>query len=123
MKEEMTLKEIQKYQKGFDEKYFKVFWKGKEKGGIDWKLYMLNYMTIALTGELGEFANIMKKINREKDTLGEYPDEKEFEDLKEELTDCFIYLIILSNILEMDLEKEFIKKLRFNEQRFQKYLK
>ena len=121
MKKEMTLKELQKFQMDFDNKYFKKYW--IDKDDIEQKIGFLKDMTIALTGELGEFANIIKKINRDKKNLGEDPDEKLLNKLKEELTDCFIYLVILSNILEMDIEKEYFKKTRFNHKRFQKYLK
>lgn len=117
----MTLKEIQVFQKDFDKKYFKNYWIGE--GNINWEIDFLKDMTIALTGELGEFANVIKKINRDKKTLGEDPSKDLMVKLKDELTDCFIYLVILSNILKMDIEKEFLKKTDFNNKRFQKYLK
>ena len=56
-------------------------------------------------------------------TIGEDPSKEMMNKLKEELTDCFIYLIILSNILEMDIAEEYFKKTKVNEKRFQKYLK
>ena len=78
-------------------------------------------MVVALVGELGEFANIVKKVNRDNKTLNKGLDEKSLEKLREELTDCFIYIVILSNILEMDLEREYFKKMKLNEKRFEKY--
>lgn len=116
----MTLKELQKYQMDFDKKYFSKYW--TNKGDIDQKISFLKDMTIALTGELGEFANIDKKVSRDRKNLGSEPSKERVEKLKEELTDCFIYLIILSNILEMDIGKEYLRKTKLNENRFQKYL-
>ena len=118
---EMTLKDVQKYQAEFDNKFFSNYW--HDKGGVDWKINFLKDMTIALTGELGEFANVIKKMDRDRKTMGEDPSEERLDKLKEELTDCFIYMIILSNVLEMDIGKEYLKKTKFNEKRFQKYLK
>lgn len=121
MTKEMTLKELQKVQKEFDEKYFSKYWVDKQD--IDQKINFLKDMTIALTGELGEFANIIKKVSRDRKNLGKEPSGENIQKLKEELTDCFIYLIILSNILEMDIEKQYLKKTKLNHKRFQKYLK
>ena len=117
----MTIKELQKFQMDFDNKYFGEYW--AKKHDVDWKISFLKDMTIALTGELGEFANIIKKITRDRRKgIIEEPAEEMIDKLKEELTDCSIYLIILSNILEMDIEKEYLKKTEFNCKRFQKYL-
>ena len=118
----MTLKELQKFQMDFDNKYFSEYW--NKRHDLDWKIDFLKDMTIALGGEFGEFANIIKKVNRDKKKdIEENLSKEMMNKLKEELTDCFIYLIILSNILEMDIEKEFLRKTKFNEKRFQKYLK
>ena len=121
MKREMTLKEIQKFQREFDKKYFNKYW--VDEDNLDQKIDFLKDMTIALTGELGEFANVIKKISRDRKNLGEEPSKEMIEKLRDELTDCFIYLVILSNILEMDIEKEYLRKNEFNNKRFQKYLK
>lgn len=117
----MTLKEIQKFQQEFDKKYFSKYW--NDKGIVRDKIDFLKDMTIALTGELGEFANIIKKANRDKNQLRQELSKDRLNKLREELIDCFIYLVILSNILEMDIEEELLKKVKFNEKRFQKYLK
>ena len=117
----MTLKEFQNFQMEFDNKYFKKYW--DKKRDVDQKIDFLKDMTIALTGEVGEFANIIKKINRDRKNLGQKVSKERLSKLKDELVDCFIYLIILSNIIEMDIEKQYLKKTKFNEKRFQKYLK
>lgn len=111
----MSLKEIAKYQEEFDKKYFSS-WDEKVT-----KLEFLQSMIVALIGEVGEFANIVKKVNRDSKILGKDLDEKTIEKLREELTDCFIYIVILGNLLEVDLEKEYYKKTKYNEKRFEKY--
>ena len=110
---EMTFKDIQKFQKEFDEKYFSKYW--ADKKNVDQKIEFLKDMTIALTGELGEFANTIKKVSRDWKNLREEPSQKMIDKLKDELTDCFIYLVILSNILKMDVQEEYMKKVRFND--------
>lgn len=68
--------------------------------------------------EVGEFAGVVKKILREHGTLKKLPEEK-IEKLREELTDISIYIIKVGDqVLAMDIEKEFFKKLKTNEERF-----
>ena len=105
----------------FDKKYFQKYW--EEAENIDGKIEFIKDMVIALTGEMGEFANLVKKISRERKITMEVPSKEMMESLKEELIDCFIYIIILSNILEVDIEKEYLKKTELNHQRFKKYIK
>jgi len=114
------LKEISKFQRKFDRKHFPEFWNLKTDEDF---LHRLQYMTVALAGEMGEFANVVKKITRDFETLKIKPKEKSIEKLKEELTDCFIYTLIISNLLEMDLEKEYFRKMGFNKKRFTKKYK
>ena len=114
----MELKEIMEFQRKFDKEYFNSFWEIKNDGDF---INRLEYLVVALTGEVGEFANVVKKIARNYETLREKPDKKFIEKLKEELTDCFIYIIILGNLLKIDLEKEYLRKMQFNKKRFEKY--
>ena len=65
---------------------------------------------VNLLGELGEFANEVKKCKRDK-TWNEAK-------LKEELADTFIFLLKLSFVLKMDLAEETIQKIKINEERF-----
>jgi len=114
----MDLKELQHIQKEFDLKYFPEFWRIENYEDF---LDRLEYISIALAGEVGEFANIVKKMRREylhmKRERRDYLD-----DLKEELTDIFIYILIASNLLEMDLEEWFKRKSNKNRDRFKEYL-
>jgi hypothetical protein len=72
---------------------------------------------VALAGEVGEFANISKKIRRGDLTL----DEARMA-LASELADIFIYTLKLSGQLGVDLEAEFFAKLRYNRVRFERFL-
>ncbi len=70
----------------------------------------LHYTTVNMLGELGEFANEVKKSHREGSLR--------ISELREELTDTFIYLLKLSLLLDMDLNAEHEKKVAKNEIRF-----
>jgi len=74
----------------------------------------LGYMTIAITGELGEFCNLYKKIER-----GTYEHTEETHvELAMELCDVFIYLCNMAAIMNVDLGKLYKIKRHFNETRF-----
>lgn len=79
------------------------------------KLELLQKQIVSLLGEFGEFANLVKKYRRD----GTWYPEK----LKEEVTDMFIFLLKISQTLEMDLEEEFYKKMKINEERFKDFVK
>jgi NTP pyrophosphatase (non-canonical NTP hydrolase) len=75
---------------------------------------------VGLFGEIGEFANIVKKINIKISN----PENYEFdidaskEMLTEELIDSFIYIIRIAVMLDIDLESEVIKKIELNANRY-----
>lgn len=71
---------------------------------------------VGLLGEVGEFANIVKKINIKIEKHEHYElDIKQAEsNLKEELADSLIYIIRIANILEIDLTAEAINKIEKN---------
>jgi NTP pyrophosphatase (non-canonical NTP hydrolase) len=71
---------------------------------------------VGLLGEVGEFANIVKKINRKMEKHEAYKlDTKQAENnLKEELADSLIYIIRIANILEIDLTTETLAKIEKN---------
>ncbi|MFA5188588.1 MAG: MazG nucleotide pyrophosphohydrolase domain-containing protein [Patescibacteria group bacterium] len=108
----MDLKQIIEQQKDFDRKHF---------GEIKLTPERLLYLMTCLAGETGELANLVKKYYREKVRNYRLPTDGQEDFLslmKEELTDVFIYTIILSYMLDVDLEKEFFNKLKKNEERF-----
>lgn len=108
----LSLEKIKSLQKGFDinhsvgEKSFYVDISSKN-------LYELEHLIVCLLGELGEFANILKKVSR-----GDFSLEDVKDDLDEELVDTFIYLIKISNQFNVDLEEGYLNKLEKNKQRF-----
>lgn len=73
-------------------------------------------LTVALAGEVGEFANLTKKITRGDFTLADAKESLSFE-----LADIFIYLLKLTSQLGIDLEEVFRRKLALNEQRFARF--
>ncbi|MBI3190194.1 hypothetical protein HYZ41_00670 [archaeon] len=113
------IQEITAFQKEFDKKHDWIddYEKMDEKF-----LQRLQYATIALAGEVGEFSNELKKILREKH-IDNFIDEKHILNMKEELVDVFIYLVILSLILKVDIAKEYFEKMDKNNERFRKFEK
>jgi dimeric dUTPase (all-alpha-NTP-PPase superfamily) len=80
---------------------------------------------IGILGEIGEFANIVKKVALETDhdpgsNLAVLLKTRHG-DLSEELVDAFIYLIRLASHLDIEIEQAYLAKLRVNEQRFKRF--
>ncbi len=71
--------------------------------------------TVAMFGEVGEFANIVKKIERGSLRL---TDPNTRHDLGDELVDVLIYLLNIAGILKFDLLAGYNDKRQFNEERF-----
>ncbi len=65
---------------------------------------------VNMLGEFGELANEVKKGSRDNTW--------EIEKLREEMADTFIFFLKISFILEMDIKKEYFKKMKQNEERF-----
>lgn len=112
----MTLKELMGLCKSLDERHgFPVeFEKQKEKYD------QITKDLVGLFGEIGEFSNIIKKINLkiEKDDKYELDMTRAEENLKEEVADFAIYLIRIANILDIDLTLEINKKIEKNKIRY-----
>ena len=112
----MTLKELLDMQAAFDETHEGKFpWNCKV---TDDNIGLLEFLIVSLTGELGETANIVKKIAR-----GDFPLEEKKEELSEEMADMFAYLLKMSYQLDIDLEKAYVQKMQKNQERFQNYEK
>ena len=75
----------------------------------------MGFLTICLTGEVGEFANLIKKGMR-----GSYEiDNAEYQyALGMELADIFIYLMNLVGVMGIDMEKLYQIKREINRERF-----
>ena len=112
----MTIQELMRLQREFDHSHESEFrWDGSiTQENLD----MLEFLLIALMGELGETSNIVKKIVRGDFTL----DEKK-SNLSEEIVDMFIYLIKLAYQLDIDLEQVYTEKMTKNHDRFKNYEK
>jgi NTP pyrophosphatase (non-canonical NTP hydrolase) len=70
---------------------------------------------LALAGEVGELANIIKKVER--GSLS-FSDAKVRHHIAMELTDVYVYLLCLAGILQIDLEKAYDVVRMNNEHRF-----
>lgn len=115
----MNLNEIVKAQREFDERH------GWTPPVVTEKeiSQLLTRDLIGLFGEMGEFANAVKKLQlAPSDELC-----KVFQDhspeLREELVDFMIYVVRIASYLGVDLEEEYEKKRKINERRFIKFLK
>ena len=75
----------------------------------------LGFMALALCGEAGELANLVKKVER-----GSTDMEEAEGDMVEEVTDVFTYLLNIAHLLGMNLEEEFNRKRSINEKRFRR---
>ncbi|MEY8118493.1 hypothetical protein AB9F26_09540 [Falsihalocynthiibacter sp. BN13B15] len=80
----------------------------------------LNRETVGLIGEVGEFANLLKKVSLTLTTEGyEGPSLSEASsELREELADAVIYIIRLSTILGGVLENDILEKMEKNDKRY-----
>ena len=78
----------------------------------------LEHLVVCLLGELGEFANILKKVRRGDFALTAVKDE-----LDEELVDVFIYLLKIASQFHVDLEAGYEKKMEKNAIKFQRFEK
>lgn len=112
----LTIKELLYRQRTFDEMHSgntPFFTKIDENN-----LHELEHLIVCLLGELGEFANILKKVRRGDFSLASVKDE-----LDEELVDVFIYLLKISGQFDVDLEVGYEKKMLKNSYKFQSYKK
>lgn len=75
----------------------------------------LPFMALALAGEVGEVANLVKKIERGSVELGEVAD-----NLDEEIVDVFTYLLNIAGLRGLDLHQGYKNKRALNELRFNK---
>jgi len=108
----MDLKDLMKIQNEFDRRH------GWGCPIDENNIQELERLVVCLTGELGEFANLVKKIFR-----GDLLYDKTKGKLEEEVIDIFIYLMIVCNEMEIDLENSYLRKLEKNEERFAKFIR
>jgi NTP pyrophosphatase (non-canonical NTP hydrolase) len=75
----------------------------------------ITHLTLGMAGEVGEFANIIKKIERGDFSINEATTRIR---LREELTDVYIYLLNIAGLLNIDLSKSYVTTRAINEKRF-----
>ncbi len=111
------LKEIMMFQKEFDCSHG---WAWDWSMDVGQNVENLQKGVVAMTGEIGEFANLVKKVTREHNAGNELPDGI-VDKMREELVDMFIYLVKLVQLLDMDLSDSYFKKMTFNAERFKRF--
>ncbi len=111
MDSRLTLSELIAVQHQFDSEHASQGRPWSEKIGEE-NVHILLELTVALSGELGEFANIVKSIAR-----GDYGLEDAKGRLSNELADVFIYVVKLADQLGIDLERAFLEKVEFKEKK------
>ena len=112
----MNFKEIIKKQIEMDERHgFPVYFNSEIE-----KYRQLTKDLVGLFGEIGEFANIVKKVNIKLDRVDEYSFDvtRAESSLKEELADSLIYIIRIAAILGIDLQQQVLEKIQQNESRY-----
>lgn len=85
--------------------------------------HTLQHHTLSVCGEVGEVANIVKKIDRGDFRLEQAMDEefmaaKGKGTLQDECADVFIYLMNIANLVGFNLYEEYAKKRAVNEARW-----
>ena len=107
----MELKDLISRQREFDERHASKFeWSQRASSE---NTQPLLYVALALAGEIGELANVVKKLER-----GDITYEQALVQAEDEAADVLIYLLKLSYQTGIDLEAAFINKQRANEVRF-----
>ncbi|MFZ2959350.1 MAG: hypothetical protein WA705_20885 [Candidatus Ozemobacteraceae bacterium] len=112
----LSIEEMIAIQREFDSKH---------KGKFAWdeeitekNVEALQYLLLATLGELGEAANITKKVIR-----GDLSFDKAKESISEEIVDVLIYSIKMLYQLKINVGEAFKKKVDKNRDRFKKYEK
>lgn len=75
---------------------------------------------VGLIGEIGEFANVVKKIGLGLDNP-KYSGpafESVDSELREEIADSMIYIMRISAIIGANLQEDILKKMKYNEKRY-----
>lgn len=110
----MDIKQIIKLQSEFDAGHAsKMRW--DERISED-NLNLLEHLLVCLVGEVGECANLIKKVVR-----GDRSYTSVRNEFSAEIADTFIYLLKICSQTGIDLESEFLKKLEANKSRFKHY--
>ena len=112
----MDLNHLMQLQKQFDERHATAFEWNKQVS--EENMDVLEFLMISLVGEVGEVANIIKKVLR-----GDFALLSAMPAISEECADIFAYLMKMCNQMNINLEHAYLNKLKKNESRFKKYEK
>ncbi len=74
-------------------------------------------LVMALAGETGELLEIFQWLTAE-ESQGLMKDPKRAEQVRHEIADIFYYLVRLTDLLDIDLEKAFWEKMELNAKRY-----
>lgn len=111
-----TLEDFIRLQRDFDSQHFSTYdWSAKINES---NVVILEHVLLAILGELGEAANILKKVIRGDQSL-----EESRQDLTDEITDVFIYMLKLIYQMDIDIDSAFDRKMALNSEKFEKYRK
>lgn len=84
------------------------------------RIAQLTQDTVGLIGEVGEFANLLKKVDLTS-RIERYDGvsiNSATPDLREELADIMIYVLRLASALGGDIESDLLKKMSKNDERY-----
>ena len=74
-------------------------------------------LAMALSGEVGELSEIFQWLNEEQSYKENISDE-DLEKVREEVADILLYIIRLSDKLDIDLEQAVLNKLKINKEKY-----
>jgi NTP pyrophosphatase (non-canonical NTP hydrolase) len=112
----VDLAKLVEIQTAFSREKFPTFWDIKTEQDLALRL---EYLTNALAGEVGEVANLVKKVVRSVVYgRGDLRLDDVKQELAEEIADVFTYLLTIAGLLGLDLEKTYLQKLEKNRKRF-----
>ena len=84
----------------------------------DWdQFHSPKNLIMALTSEVGELSDIFQGLSEEQSKI-ENIDSKSLEKTKEEIADVFLYILRIADKLNIDLEREAVKKIRINAEKY-----
>jgi NTP pyrophosphatase (non-canonical NTP hydrolase) len=105
----LELKQILEIQREFDRK---LGWNTYEKCQTpEDALRFMEHFVLVMVEELGEISRIRKQYYRDNESFT-------VEGLKHELIDIFVYFIQACMALNINLEKDYLEKMKYNEKRF-----
>jgi len=105
----LELKQFFEIQREFDRK---LGWNTYEKClAPEDKLNFMEHFVLVTVEELGEISRVRKQYYRDKKSFA-------VGELTHELMDIFVYFMQACMALNIDLEKEYLNKVKYNEKRF-----